>query len=88
MSSAKKNTLSKLFISHIILFSLLTSKSYCETVSNELAISLIKSEAKAHKSKKTNRAKIHNQSKDTEINPKNYWDPPGRYEGGSEPDPI
>jgi len=88
MSSAKKNIHSRLFISQVILFSLLISKSYCETISNELAVSLIKSEAKAYKTKKTNRAKIHKQSKDTQIYPQNYWDPPGRYDGGSEPDPI
>ena len=88
MKSANTNKLSMLFISQIILLAFLTSKSYCETISNEFALELIKTDSRANKIKRSNHSKIHTQNKNPQIYPKDYWNPPGRYDGGSEPDPI
>ena len=88
MISANTNKLSMLFISQIILLAFLTSKSYCETISNEFVLELVKAESKENKIKRNNHSKIHTQNKNTQPYSKDYWNPPGRYDGGSEPDPI
>ena len=88
MKSAHTNKFPLLFISQIILLAFLTSTSYCETISNEFALELVKAETKANKIKRNNHSKMHTQNKNTQPYPKDYWNPPGRYDGGSEPDPI
>ena len=54
----------------------------------EANIHAAKHEFKDHKLSKIKNQKKENKKKSINQPIPNYWDPPGRYDGGSEPDPI
>lgn len=54
----------------------------------EANIHAAKHDFRDHKSNKFKKQKNVNEKKSINQPIPNYWDPPGRYDGGSEPDPI
>jgi hypothetical protein len=62
--------------------------SHSDNTIMALKIHSVKREPRLHNSNKFKHKKNETKNQNSAQPIPNYWDPPGRYDGGSEPDPI